>query len=655
MAKARPKNFAKAPRAGKVLKRRPQPVDPGARAAMLEIGDPATRPLRAYAFDPGRGRLLGNQMSMDVRYERLDPGPVVRDRYARDTIAIIDYDASNEVYYEPVNLDDPAILIRGGLEPRESDPRFHQQMVYAVVTETIQHFEAALGRRIHWRRDTREPDENPDNRASESIYTLNIFPHAMVSANAFYSPRAHGILFGYFRAVEDDPGGNLPGQMVYTCLSHDIVVHETTHAIIDGIRGHFTEPTNPDVCAFHEAFADLAALFRHFSHEGVLFDTIQRTGGMLHRAELASDAPQTSGEQARMSAELAAYNPLIDLARQFGEATGRGKGLRSALGAQPSANDILTVFEPHARGAILVAAVFDAYFKIYLRSTADLFRIYRAGGGALHTDLPVPLASQLAHAASSIAQLFFNVCVRALDYCPPVDITFGDYLRAVITADLDVHPNDDLGLRDAFMQACRVRGILPDSAFFSDTAIAWPAAKNVPPVYDLEFGDPSGLTDEGKNRIGDALRAYLSDPTNLVSLGFDPGLTVRVRSFHPFIRTLQGGTMRTEMVVEAVQTRDAPLDATQPGFGSFPMRGGATLIIGKPSMPEIRAARSRARDEGRTYVPHGNIRYVIGKHLHGAVGAEREARQRQFYERSGLVEGDDPSRFTIDFALAHGE
>jgi len=33
-------------------------------------------------------------------------------------------------------------------------------MVYAVVSETIQHFEVALGRRIRWRLDERVPDEN---------------------------------------------------------------------------------------------------------------------------------------------------------------------------------------------------------------------------------------------------------------------------------------------------------------------------------------------------------------------------------------------------------------------------------------------------------------------------------------------------------------
>ncbi len=51
-----------------------------------------------------------------------------------------------------------------------------------------------------------------------------------------------------------------------------------THAIVDGIRGYFLEQTNVDVAAFHEAFADLAALFRHFSHGEALEDTLQRTG-----------------------------------------------------------------------------------------------------------------------------------------------------------------------------------------------------------------------------------------------------------------------------------------------------------------------------------------------------------------------------------------
>jgi hypothetical protein len=32
------------------------------------------------------------------------------------------------------------------------------------------------------------------------------------------------------------------------------------------------------------------------------------------------------------------------------------------------------------------------------------------------------------------AQTVLEMCIRALDYLPPVDITFGDYLRAIVTA-----------------------------------------------------------------------------------------------------------------------------------------------------------------------------------------------------------------------------
>src|SRR5262249_8318948 len=127
-------------------------------------------------------------------------------------------------------------------------------------------------------------------RKTDDIWVLNLFPHAMAQANAYYSPEAKGVLFGYFKAQRTNQGRNLPGQRVFTCLSHDVIAHEVTHAIIDGIRTYFTEPTNTDVLAFHEGFADLAALFSHFSHKEALLDTIQKTGGRLYQFELKPDA-----------------------------------------------------------------------------------------------------------------------------------------------------------------------------------------------------------------------------------------------------------------------------------------------------------------------------------------------------------------------------
>ncbi|HMG24043.1 MAG TPA: hypothetical protein VK607_22060 [Kofleriaceae bacterium] len=635
---------------GHAAHRAAAPHDAARRAKLIALGAPTTRPLKAYAFDPSRGTLLGNQMELAVRYQELDRGPVVRDRYARDAIAVIDYDASNDCYYEPVDLDDPRILIRGGLDPVEADPRFHQQMVYAVVTETVQHFEAALGRSIHWRRGAHRQGQ----ASAEDIYTLNIFPHAMVSANAFYSPKAHGILFGYFRATTSDPGNNLPGQIVNTCLSHDIVVHETTHAIIDGIRGHFTDQTNPDVAAFHEAFADLVAMFRHFAYQEVLLDAIQRTGGRLFDPVLAADAGAGAGaapgDPPPTYVQVELRNPLVELAQQFGEATGRGKGLRSALGEKPDPTALSRVFEPHARGAILVAAVFDAYFQIYVRRTADLFKIYRAGGREVGTDLPVPLARLLAAQASATAELFFTVCVRSLDYCPPIDITFGDFLRAVITSDFDLRPTGDSAVRDAFMQGFRRRGISPDgAAFFTDTAIAWPPAKDYPPIPGLAFGDPNGLTRSEGDEVAAALHAYFDRREIRTAFELDPELPVGVPSFHPVFRIAEDGSLRSEMVIEVIQERSAQFDPSEPGLGAFPVRGGATVIVGKPSLREVRREQAAGR-----HTPYGNVRYVIGKRLDGAVGAAREARQRAHYQRIGLVEGTDPDRFQIDFAITHG-
>ncbi len=412
----------------------------GAFAESTGVERPAVRPLKTYAFDPSEGRYVGNEMTLNVKYENLLPGPIGR------RIAVIDYDGANHVFYKPVDLDDPRILIRGGLGPTESDPRFHQQMVYAVVSETIQRFEAALGRHVHWRLDERVPDARgvlPRGILPGDIYRLNLYPHAMIAANAAYTPSAKGILFGYFRASETDPGRNLPGQTVFTCLSHDIIAHETTHAVLDGIRTYFSERTNPDVPAFHEAFADLAALFLHFSHKEALLDTIQKTGGRLYKYQLQPDAGTTADKDVRFQAQMATSNPLIGLAQQFGEARGTGRALRSALSVPPDAKLIKNRdLDPHERGAILVSAVFDAYFTTYMRQTADLFRLFRAGGGNVDAEeLPGPLANLLAEAASRTADRLFQICVRAIDYCPPVDITFGDYLRALITADRDLYPD----------------------------------------------------------------------------------------------------------------------------------------------------------------------------------------------------------------------
>jgi hypothetical protein len=612
----------------------------GVLADSIEIPTPDTRPIKCYAFDPSHGKFFGNEMTLGVKYEKLLPGPVGK------RVAVVDYDGANKKFYKPVNLDDPKLLISSGLNPSESDPRFHQQMVYAVAMETIQNFEAALGRRIRWRLDERKYDHE-GNLISEDhkgdIYRLNLYPHAMISANAAYSPSAKGILFGYFRASQVDPGRNLPGQTVFTCLSHDIIVHEMTHAILDGIRTYFSERTSVDVAAFHEAFADIVALFRHFSHKEALLDTIQKTGGRLYQYHLEPDALTTDGNPT-IQAQKLQDNPLIGLAQQFGEARGTGRALRSALSELPDPQKIKDPsLEPHERGAILVAAIFDAYFTVYLRQTSDLFRLFHAGGGNVNSrEISGPMANQLAKAASKTADILFKICVRAIDYCPAVDITFGDYLRALITSDRDNHPADPLGVRDALMQSFRLRGILPqDAQYFSEESLSWsPVPQDkFPPVKDLIFGDPNGLTDAEKDTNGKILRQYAKD--NAKELGFDlAGEVISVPSFHPAFRLTPDGSMRVDMIVEMAQRAEIYYDENNKGLGTFPMRGGSTLLISKPP-----------RRDGD--YPPGKLRYLIRKRLTEESGKRRQRRQRSFLLREGLLEGNEPKRFDLDFNMLH--
>ena len=205
--------------------------------------------------------------------------------------------------------------------------------------------------------------------------------------------------------------------MIFTCLSNDIIAHEVTHGIVHRLRPHFAEATNPEVFAWHEAFADLIALFQHFAHRGVVRAAIASTAGNIERG-----------------------GALFDLASEFGQSTGRGEALRQAIDPKVPTAQIRTpdryraATEPHERGACFVGAVFDAYIDRFQAAVADLLRMARSGaglysGGQLHPDLVERVTSE----AVMTADRFLGMVVRAFDYLPPVDVTFGDVVRAIVT------------------------------------------------------------------------------------------------------------------------------------------------------------------------------------------------------------------------------
>jgi hypothetical protein len=517
--------------------------------------EPDRRPLQVYAFDPMVARLSGQETTtIAVPYEALSPGP------SGELIQVIDYDGVAGCYYEPVNLDDPRVLLQDGLPPTERDPRFHQQMVYAVISALLENFEGAVGRRFRWRGDKR----------------LRAFPHAFSGRNAKFDPDMDGTLqFGYFHADEKNPGRNLPGQTVFTCLSHDIIVHEATHALVHRLRERYKEPTNLDVYAFHEGFADAVALFQHFTLPDIVDRFIQQN-----------------------RTDLTARSPLVDLAQQFGEGSGMGRALRSALGDPADPNLITRTFEPHRRGSLLVAAIFDGFFTAYQTSIADLLRIATAGSGvlpegAIHPDLVRRVAAE----ARLAAQRILTMCIRSFQYLPPVDVTFSDFLRSIVTADRDLYPRDRDGLRSALVEGFRKRGIYPSMvASLADDALSWPDAADLglPPIdsdiinaFVLEtavgFRERRGEGQGAARPVFDPawavrrLHQYAMDNRDRLGLA-GPG-KIRVDGFHAAFRTGSGGHLRVDIVIRF--THSAPPDVQaklSPTLGGIPLRGGVTVV-----------------------------------------------------------------------------
>ncbi len=565
------------------------------------IPKPSTRPLKIYATDPTQGYEAALKISIAVEHENLTPGPV------GDRLEVVDYDGHAKVYYDSVDLEDPAILTQGGLDPSEADPRFHQQMVYAVASRTLSNFDRALGRRLLLSR------KKGPNR-------LRLFPHAFRGRNAFFDRNLHAILFGYFDADESNPGTNLPRQRIYTCLSHDIIAHEMTHAIVDRLRPFFLEPTNADTQAFHEGFSDIVALFQHFTFPNLLEREIQRNRGDLQTPTV-----------------------LVELARQFGFAKGDGKSLRSALDSEAKLSD--SVSEPHDRGAILVAAVFDGFFQTYRSRVDDLFRIATGGSGELPPGHLQPhLAHRIAAEAARTAQRHLDICIRAFDYLPPVDITFGDFLRALVTADFELNPDDEYGQRAALIEGFRKRRIYPEGVVsLAEESLRWPVAPDLPPMTDqlgsllpqllrmeadrfsqgshdavlrsrAESRLSSGAADaESFNIQGPlavALEAYARQHREALHLRDD--LPIQVKGFHAVFRTAANGRLLIELVAQLVQTdRTSQVDAM---LGGLEVRGGTTIIVGVD----------------------GTVRYAIAKPLPGlpgalgAAGVERVERQKRF-------------------------
>lgn len=353
--------------------------------------------------------------------DRVEPGP------RSHRFHVVDYDTTERKAYPPAAVSDTSRRTLAGWqwidrfedEPDsvlETNPAFRAQNVWVIAMRTLDNFERALGRRLSWSYDG---------------HHLYLVPAAFAEPNAYYASEDHAVLFGYVPRRKGPP--------VYTSLAHDVVAHEVTHAILDGIRPRLAEPSLPDQAAFHEAMADISALLSILSVQELIEDRLGDPDADGRISEEVVDPEQLKG------------GVLLSLAKQLGAtlAGDRRAALRRSAGIDPNdrwQNDPAYA-EPHKRGEIIVAAVTQAFLSIWV----DRLKPLRYAGKLDRRRA----AEEGAKAASHV----LTMCIRAIDYTPPVELEMSDFLDALIVADEMLAPDDPHDYRGALRKAFNAFGI----------------------------------------------------------------------------------------------------------------------------------------------------------------------------------------------------
>jgi hypothetical protein len=216
--------------------------------------------------------------------------------------------------------------------------------------------------------------------------------------------------------------------------------------------------------------------------------------------------------------------------------------------------------ECHDRGSLLVAAVFEAFLNIYQNRVQKVIRIATGGTGRLpEGELHPDLVDEMAKTAAKVAEDILRICIRALDYCPPSDLTFGDYLRGIVTADFDMVSDDVHGYRVAFVEAFQKRGI------------SAPGIRSMAVEDLLHPLNPAVLNEDDEKELGTFLRGL----KNLVGY-----LTDREGSYKETKNLIRGESGLHRMIeTRFIQGREGKTFAEASGL-KFPGNKAATEKAG---------------------------------------------------------------------------
>lgn len=529
-----------------------------------------------FAHDPSvkrNGRIVRTQI--EIPNEELEPGP----RGYR--VQVVDYDATTHTLYktlpQPVNdaMDLPADPFAKMTDAELlASPDFHAMNAYAIVMRTLARFEFALGRRVSW---------------SFNGHQIQVAPHAFADANAFYSPDDQALMFGYFPKLSEKG-------YVFGCLAHDVVAHETSHALLDGLRERFTDPSSPEQAGFHEGFADIVAILSLFSLRDVVAKAIDPSGKVV-----LMDAKSVTLKALRQSI-------LTGLAEQFGqELSGiRGNALRRSVTLMPG-KDYLhdpEFEEPHRRGEVLVAAIINVFLEVWVARMKPY----------IHENKRLDRRRAVEEGAE-VADHLLTICIRAIDYCPPTDLEFCDFASALLTADWEMYPKDlKYRFRETLHKSFVGYGIVPTS-----TGQLEPGTWDPPPdagsvVYDrTHFEEMQRDYDEVFRFIWENRKAF-----KLNSEAY-----TRVQSVRPCVRVGEDGFTLRETVVEYVQELKIRADELK------------RLKIAKPDGMPKDLDVTLYGGNAMIFDQFGRLKYNIGNSI---FNAERQTRRLKYLWQYGFFQ-----------------
>lgn len=560
---------------------------PASAPAPTRGGRTLWRDLTILAQDPNvqvDGKPLWSTITLPC--EPLLPGP------CGARIKIVDYDASQDRYYQP--LDGGYEADGEPLDPfakttsaaRLRDPRFHQQNVYAVAMRILCRFETALGRRVNF---------------GFNGHQLHIAPHAFAEANAYYSRESRSLCFGYF--PDDD------NRMVFTCLSHDIVAHETTHALLDGLRPRYIDPSSPDQGGFHEGFSDIVALLSILSDKRIVEAVLTKEKVMASDQKLVA--------KKGLSADELRKSTLLGLAQCMGSPlpNGSASALRQSAKIKPDPRwlEDPEFAGPHRRGEILVAAVLNAFIEVWRHRIKGLGEITKG-----YLD-----AARVVEEGATAASHLLTMCIRALDYAPPTDLQFSDYLSALLTADRETVPDDSQYEYRGTIRKCFADwGIEPTSQPDGDGC--WQA-------FD-EPADHGNIRFESLQRNADEAFRFIWQ--NAAALRLNTDAYTYVTGVRPIARVAPDGLIVRETVVDFMQILSVRSDELH------------DLNLEKPpQMPEFRQVRLYG---GAVLVfdEYGQLKFSVGN---GVLNTARQQKRLDHLAENGFFEHRSEAAFSRGF------